>query len=101
MHTPWRQSFQSSTASTVSTGTSCTATSSSTVTVRGIGSLTGKALLAIGKATLRGGSVIAIQARLQMLKSQFPHEDSYESPNLPVTYRDVLELSRYVNSSII
>jgi hypothetical protein len=96
----WRLSFQSSAASTSQTvSTNDTGTGTSLSTIRGIGSLTGKALLAFGKATLRGGSAIVIQARLQTLKSQFPHGDSYESPNLPIAYRDVLELSRYVSSS--
>jgi hypothetical protein len=86
-------SFQSTTAPS-ETSTSLSATSSSTIL--GIGSLTGKALVAFGKAVLRNASAVVIQTRLQTLKPYFPHEDSYESPNIPIVYRDALELSRYV-----
>jgi len=97
VRTPWRLSFQSSSAASVSSD--FTATSSSSI--RGLNSFTSKALFAFGEATLRRATAIVIQTRLRKLKSQFPHKDSYESPNLPVFYRDVLELTRYVQSSII
>jgi len=90
VRTPWRLSFQSSSAASVSSD--FTATSSSSI--RGLNSFTSKALFAFGEATLRRATAIVIQTRLRKLKSQFPHKDSYESPNLPVFYRDVLELTR-------
>ena len=99
MRNPSLMSFQSSMTSTLTVPTNVTTTSSSTIP--GIGSLTGRALHTLGEATLRHGSTIVIQARLWTLKSQFPHDNNYTSPNLPVTYRDVLELSRYVSSFFI
>ena len=99
MRNPSLLSFQSSTASTSTVPTNVTTTSSSTIL--GIGSLTGRALVTLGEATIRRGSAIVIQARLRTLKSQLPHDDSYISPKLSVAYRDVLELSRYANSSFI
>lgn len=89
-------SFQSTTAPSSETSTSQTATSSGTIL--GIGSLTGKALVAFGKAVLRSASAVVIQTRLQTLKPYFPHGDRYESPDIPIVYRDVLELSRYVRA---
>jgi hypothetical protein len=88
-------SFQSDTTGlTVDTNNTSTTWSTGV----GIGTDAAKAIRILGKAALRGSSAIIIQARLQRLKSQFPHQDNCSSANLPAAYRDVLELSRYVTS---
>jgi hypothetical protein len=90
-------SFQTDSTSDVETLSSDnTVTSSSTIW--GPGAVTGKALLAFGKATLRGATAIVIQTRLQVLKSQFPQTDGDESPTIPKAYRDMLELTRHVGN---
>lgn len=87
-------SFESDTDTSFGTASSdVTATSSSTIW--GPGTVAGKGLLGFGKAALRGATAVVIQARLQALKSLFPHKGgSYEGKIK--AYRDMLELTRYV-----
>ncbi|KAG6830559.1 hypothetical protein H0H87_007667 [Tephrocybe sp. NHM501043] len=67
------QMASSSSTSLYSSVTSSTAvTSSSSSTVPGPGALSGKAILALGKVTLRGAEFIIIRRRLKVIESKFP-----------------------------
>jgi hypothetical protein len=78
--------------SSASSSSEYTTTSSSTNP--GVGSITGKGILAFGKMAQRGLDGIIIRRRLTAMKSVFPHDDGDET--LDKIYDDVLELSRYV-----
>ncbi|KAF5388069.1 hypothetical protein D9615_000767 [Tricholomella constricta] len=86
--------FLSSSSALSSSFTSSTASSGSTVP--GPGSLTGKAILALGKATLRSAEYVLIRRRLNVIASKFPLADSDASNvrGIEQMYDDLLELSR-------
>jgi hypothetical protein len=86
--------------SSASSSSEYTTTSSSTNP--GIGSVTGKGILAFGKMAQRGLDGIVIRRRLAAMKSVFPHNDGDETSvqNLDKIYDDVLELSRYARPSL-
>jgi hypothetical protein len=70
---------------------------SDTYTVEaGIGTVSGRALYALGEAALRRIDIIAILNKLRVVKGVFPHGDDIAIPNIEAIYDDVLELSRYV-----
>lgn len=70
-------------------------TSSVASTVQpGIGSLSGKAALAVGNAALRRLETFEVQRRLLLATSKFPHNDNEVSDNIIKVYDDILELSR-------
>ncbi|KAF5387900.1 hypothetical protein D9615_000815 [Tricholomella constricta] len=79
--------------------TECETTSgtcSSTSTVPGPGALTGKALKALGVATLRGFGRIVMARRLSAVGHTFPHTDEEASRirHINALYDDLLEFSR-------
>ncbi|RDB19867.1 hypothetical protein Hypma_013011 [Hypsizygus marmoreus] len=77
--------------------TECETTSgSSTSTVPGPGALTGKALKALGVATLRGLGRIVMAKHLATVTHSFPHTDEQASSirNIDAIYDDLLEFSR-------
>jgi hypothetical protein len=70
---------------------------SDTYTVEaGIGTVSGRAIYALGEAALRRIDVIAILNKLRVVKGAFPHADDTAIPTIEAIYDDVLELSRYV-----
>jgi hypothetical protein len=71
-------------------------TSSKWSTIWGPGTLSGKALEAFGKATLRGVESLVIRRKLAFLRSIFPHKNDAVIMNIEDVYDDVLELSRSV-----
>jgi len=62
----------------------------------GIGTISGRAIYALGAAALRRIDIIAIPNKLRVVKSVFPHGDDTTLPNIETIYGDVLELSRYI-----
>jgi hypothetical protein len=63
----------------------------------GIGTVSGRAIYALGEAALRRIDIIAILNKLRVTKGVFPHGDETTLPNIETIYDDVLELSRYVS----
>lgn len=65
-------------------------------TVPGPGSLTGKAIKALGELVLRGLDRLIIYARVQVILSKFPHTDSevLGIKDIDGIYEVILELSR-------
>ncbi|KAF8076851.1 hypothetical protein FPV67DRAFT_1472873 [Lyophyllum atratum] len=77
--------------------TECETTSgSSTSTVPGPGALTGKAIKALGVATLRGLGRIVMARHLAAVSHNFPHtdEEAARIRNIDDVYNDLLEFSR-------
>jgi hypothetical protein len=70
-----------------------TTTSSDTVE-GGIGTLSGRAVYAVGEAALRGLENLAIRRKLRSINSAFPHGNVVVTKNMETLYNDVLELSR-------
>jgi hypothetical protein len=68
--------------------------SSTTSTHTGPGYLTGKAILTVGKLTLKGIEQLIISRRLSIIATHFPHNDADNIPGLHGMYADLLELSR-------
>ena len=85
--------FESSTSTDASTSAHpesiCTTTSGATIL--GIGSLSGRAIRAVGKMTLRGVEEIVLLRKLAHLRTLFSHEGSSPSHE---AYDDLLEMSR-------
>lgn len=71
-------------------------TDSTSRTVPGPGALSGKAILALGKATLRGAESLIIRRKFQIISSKFPHRDDDNIKGIGKMYEDILELSRHV-----
>ncbi|KAG6911427.1 hypothetical protein DXG01_016524 [Tephrocybe rancida] len=67
--------------------------STSGSTIPGPGALSGKAILALGKATLRGAEFIIIRRRLNAIAGKFPLADAVNIKGLEGMYDDLLELS--------
>jgi hypothetical protein len=76
------------------TASECTTTTSSTVP--GLGELSGRAILALGKVTLRGAEYVIIRRRLEVISVKFPHLNVDRIPGIEQMYDDVLELSRFL-----
>lgn len=74
---------------------STTVTSSSTV--RGVGSVTGRVALAVGRLLLRGIDNVVVQRKLNVIASILPCDDYKLSSEYQSVYADLLELSRYVS----
>lgn len=64
-------------------------------TIPGPGALSGKAILALGKGTLRVAEHILIRRRLSVISSKFPHKNDTRLEGINQMYDDLLELSRY------
>lgn len=66
-------------------------------TIPGIGSLSGRAIKALGVFALRGLDRVIISARILVVLSKFPHSDAQASEieGIQTIYDIVLELSRY------
>jgi hypothetical protein len=78
---------------------STTDTSSDTVT--GLGSISGRVVLGLGEVILRGLDNLVILQKLEVIKSAFPHDDNTVPDNIGTLYDNVLELSRYVAIHIL
>ncbi|KAG6827719.1 hypothetical protein H0H92_010656 [Tricholoma furcatifolium] len=82
----------------VAPSTAFTTTTSSGSIVPGPGALSGKAIRALGKATLRGAEFVIIRAMLAIIAARFPLADtSVHAANgkeVDKMYDDLLELSR-------
>ncbi|THU97287.1 hypothetical protein K435DRAFT_857801 [Dendrothele bispora CBS 962.96] len=95
-----RSSFHSEysrdTDDTSSSMISTTTNSASTSTIVGPGSLSGRAVLALGKLTLKGVERVIIARRLSIISSKFPHSNvsGTRIKGLKDMYDDLLELSR-------
>jgi hypothetical protein len=70
-----------------------TTTSSNTVEP-GIGTLSGRAVYAVGEAALRRLENLAIRRKLNNINATFPHSNDITIKNIESIYKDVLELSR-------
>jgi hypothetical protein len=98
-HTQFRYfnlSASTSSLESASPSSSSQYTTTSSSTNPGLGSATGKGILAFGKMAQRGFDGIVIRRRLAAMKSIFPHKDDSETSieKLDSIYDDVLELSR-------
>lgn len=71
-------------------------TASSASTVRGVGSVTGRAALAVGRLLLRGVDSLMVQRKLNVIASVLPCDDAKLPPRYQCIYADLLELSRCV-----
>jgi hypothetical protein len=71
-------------------------TTSTSSTVPGLGELSGRAILALGKVTLRGAEYVIIRGRLEFISAKLPHLNVDQIPGIEQMYDDVLELSRCV-----
>ncbi|KAF9463090.1 hypothetical protein BDZ94DRAFT_1260035 [Collybia nuda] len=90
----WLNNTSTLSFSTFTSSNGSTNTTSTTSTVPGPGAMSGKAILALGKATLRGAEYIIIRSRLQVIASKLPCEDTAYVAGIEEIYDDVLELSR-------
>jgi hypothetical protein len=72
-------------------------TTTSTSTIWGPGTLSGKAIEAFGEATLRGVENLVIRRKLVSLRSHFPHDNGTVNRKIEQIYNDVLELTRFVS----
>jgi hypothetical protein len=61
-------------------------------TLRGIGSLAGKAIYAVGEAAIRGFEVVEVERRVLLIKR---HLDGSFWINHPKIYKELLEFTRY------
>ncbi|TCD63057.1 hypothetical protein EIP91_006044 [Steccherinum ochraceum] len=65
--------------------------SQSESTLRGLGTVSGKAIMAVGKFALQSIERVTIQNRLRKISEQLQTEEGYLTPDM---YEDVLELQR-------
>lgn len=72
---------------------SISATSRSAGTVRGIGSVSGRAIIAVGELAIRGIESVNVRLRLRAIGAQLRQGETSVSVE---AYRDILELQRYV-----
>lgn len=70
-------------------------TYSTSHTIPGPGALSGKAIHALGRATLRGAEYLIVRGRFQVISSKFPHMNSDDIKGIERMYEEVLELSRF------
>lgn len=70
-------------------------------TVPGLGEISGRAILALGKVALRGAEYIIIRRRLDTISAKFPHHNADRIPGIEQMYDDILELSRFVRQVLV
>ncbi|THU97288.1 hypothetical protein K435DRAFT_857802 [Dendrothele bispora CBS 962.96] len=94
--TTFHSEYSRYTDDTSSSMISTTTASASTSTIVGPGSLSGRAVLALGKLTLKGVERVIIARRLSTISSNFPHSNASGTriKGLKDMYADLLELSR-------
>ena len=71
-------------------------TDTSSDTVTGLGTLSGRMVLGLGEAFKRGLENLSIGKTLGMIASAYPHDDDAAPQNIGTLYDDLLELSRCV-----
>jgi hypothetical protein len=71
-------------------------TTTTSHTIPGIGSLSGKFFHSFGKTVLRGFESVVIRRRLSHIESLCPLSDDDPPPDVLNLYEDLLELTRYV-----
>jgi hypothetical protein len=89
------ESFESVPEQPPSSLSSASSTSTNTLRGRGIGTLSGRMIYAIGEVAVRGLENLAIRRRLGKVMSAFPHQDDIVRSDIETIYDDTLELSRY------
>lgn len=67
-------------------------------TIPGLGEISGRAILALGKFTLRGAEYLVIRRRLDTISANFPHRNANQITGIEQMYNDILELSRFVHA---
>lgn len=97
----WAYSASASSLGSVSVTSSlspsdCTTTTSSTVP--GLGEFSGRAILALGKLTLRGAEYVILRRRLDVISAKFPHQNTDKFLGIDQMYKDILEFSRCVQA---
>jgi len=70
------------------------ATDTSSDTVSGLGTLSGRVVFGLGNAVLRGVDNLVVRRRLGIIVSVYPHDDDTAPENIGTLYDDLLELSR-------
>jgi hypothetical protein len=73
---------------------------SSTYTVEGIGTASGRVIYAVGAITLKGIELLAKRRKLSIAISFFPRKNNDDMRNIEAMYDYVLEFSRQVQQSI-
>ncbi|KAG6866890.1 hypothetical protein C0993_007368 [Termitomyces sp. T159_Od127] len=81
--------------------TSLTTSTTSGSIILGPGALSGKAILALGKLTLRGAEFVIIRRRLHAIANKFPIADAAYFEGIEQMYDDLLELSRSLDESVM
>jgi hypothetical protein len=76
------------------------ATDTSTETVQGIGTVSGRVIYAVGEVALRGIELLAMRRRLGKVISAFPHQDDITTTDIEKIYDDTLEFSRYCHRKL-
>jgi hypothetical protein len=69
-------------------------TDTSTNTVSGLGTLSGRVAFGLGKAVIRGADNLVVRRKLGIIMSVYPHDDDTAPENIGTLYDDLLELSR-------
>lgn len=64
-------------------------------TEAGLGTLSGRAVMAVGELFLRGMESVAMRQKLNELRRVFPHDDRRTGDEMEGHYRNLIELSRY------
>jgi hypothetical protein len=88
-------SFESESQRPPSIITFATDTSTDTVHAQGIGTLSGRAIYAVGEVMLRGIENLAIRRKIGKVITFFPHQDNIGTSDIEIIYDHTLELSRY------
>ncbi|KAF9466980.1 hypothetical protein BDZ94DRAFT_1233509 [Collybia nuda] len=70
-------------------------------TIPGLGAISSRVILSLGKATLRGAEFIITRQRLNTISAEFPHQNTDRIVGLDSMYEDILELSRIRAFTII
>jgi hypothetical protein len=71
-------------------------TDTSSDTVTGLGTLSGRMVLGLGDAIRRGVENFSIRKTLGIIVSVYPHDDDVAPENVGSLYDDLLELSRCI-----
>lgn len=82
--------------SSLASSSSQTASTPSTSVHMGLGSLSGKAIFAVGTLELYLVEWIIIQQKLSSYARRFPHDDSTSLSDIEQIYSETLELTRFV-----
>lgn len=93
--------FSLGSASVVDSELSSDGTTTTSSTVPGLGEISGRAILALGKVTLRGAEYVIIRRRLDAISAKFPHANGDRIPGIEQMYDDILELSRFVHHVLV